>query len=67
MHKHNDAFVVIQGKDLLPKKLKTFDEAKGKIISDYQIYKENKWLEDLSNKYQVVVNQDVLTKVKSQI
>ena len=67
VHKHNDAFVVIQGKDLLPKKLKTFDEAKGKIISDYQIYKENKWLEDLSNKYQVVVNQDVLTKVKSQI
>jgi len=33
--KHNDAFVVVQVKDVLPEEQKTFEEAKGSVISDY--------------------------------
>jgi peptidyl-prolyl cis-trans isomerase SurA len=46
---------------------KTFDEAKGKVISDYQEYLEAQWLEDLELKYPVKVNQDVLDKVVSEL
>ncbi len=67
IYKHNDAFVVVQVKEILPETQKTFDEAKGTVISDYQIYKEEKWLKKLAEKYKVVINQETLKKVKSQI
>ena len=67
IHKHNDAFVVVNVKDVLPQEQKTLEEAKGTVISDYQNYKEENWLKDLRGKYNVEVNQDVLEKVKSQL
>ncbi|WP_100609939.1 peptidylprolyl isomerase [Confluentibacter lentus] len=66
-YKHHDAFVIVQVKDIMPKKLKTFEEARGEVLSDYQVVKENKWLEELKTKYKVEVNQESLSKVKSQI
>src|SRR5690606_25453148 len=33
IYKHHDAFVVVQVKDVLPKQTKTFNEAKGEVIS----------------------------------
>ena len=39
-----------------PKSLK---EAKGYAVSDYQEYLEKKWLADLRQKYQLVVNESV--------
>ncbi|MDU8885409.1 peptidylprolyl isomerase [Yeosuana sp. MJ-SS3] len=67
VYKHNDSFVIVKVKSVLPKELKSFDDSKGKIISDYQAYKEETWLSELHNKYKVNVNQDVLNKVKDQI
>ena len=67
IYKHNDAFVVIQVKEVLPETQKTFEEAKGVVISDYQTYKEGKWLKDLREKYKVRLNKEVLAKVKSQL
>ncbi|PKQ46489.1 peptidylprolyl isomerase [Confluentibacter flavum] len=67
IYKHHDAYVIVQIKDVLPKKIKTFEEARGEVISDYQVAKENKWLEGLKTKYKVEVNQESLNKVKSQI
>lgn len=65
--KHNDAFSVVKVNAVLPKTKKTFEEAKGKVISDFQEYKEKMWLDELSNKYQVNVNQDVLKQVKKNL
>lgn len=67
VYKYNGAFVVVQVKEILPQTQKTLDEAKGSVISDYQNYKEENWLIQLSEKYEVVVNKDVLNKVKTQI
>ncbi len=67
IYNYNDAYVVVNVKEVLPRKLKTFDEAKGRVISDFQVYKEKALLDDLKSKYQVTVNQEVLAKVKSQI
>jgi peptidyl-prolyl cis-trans isomerase SurA len=67
IYNHNKAYIIVQVKEVLPKQLKTFDEAKGLIINDYQNYKEENWVKELSEKYKVVVNQDILKKVKSQL
>lgn len=67
IHKHNKAFICAKTKAVLPIKLKTFEEAKGRVISDYQIYKEAYWLKQLNEKYKVVVNQSTLNRVKNQI
>jgi peptidyl-prolyl cis-trans isomerase SurA len=36
---------------------RTFEEAKGLLISDYQVYLENKWIEELRKKYSVKINK----------
>lgn len=66
IYKHNDSFVVVKVNEVLPKEQKSFNEAKGKVISDYQNYKEEKWLNDLKAKYVVKVNEDVLSDIKSK-
>ncbi|MBA6152668.1 peptidylprolyl isomerase [Gelidibacter maritimus] len=67
VYRYNDAYHVVKVNALLPKTNKTFDEAKGKIISDYQNRLEANWLESLNERYEVVIDADVLQKVKSQI
>ncbi len=67
IYKHNNGFVVVQVKDIYPVTQKLFDEAKGNVVGDYQTYKENIWMQELRNKYKVVVNQEVLNHVKSLI
>jgi len=67
IYNHNDAFVVVNVKDVLPQEQKTLEEAKGAVISDYQNYKEKNWLKDLREKYDIEVNQDILERVKFQL
>ncbi|HUH27475.1 peptidylprolyl isomerase [Gelidibacter sp.] len=67
IYHYNNAYHVVKVNALLPKTNKTFDEAKGKIISDYQNTLEANWLESLNERYEVKVNADVLRKVKSEI
>ncbi|MEP3838422.1 MAG: peptidylprolyl isomerase [Algibacter sp.] len=67
IYKHNDAFVVVKVKEIYPKAQKTFDEAKGAVISDYQNYKEETWLKALKAKYKIDINQDVLQAVKTKL
>jgi peptidyl-prolyl cis-trans isomerase SurA len=43
-----------------PKKL---DEARGLITADYQNYLEKQWIQNLREKYPVVINEDVLQKI----
>jgi peptidyl-prolyl cis-trans isomerase SurA len=38
---------------------RTFDEAKGMVINDYQNILEEKWIEELKNKYPVKINEAV--------
>lgn len=42
---------------------KTFEEAKGLVISDYQLYLENQWIDELKKKYPVIVNDVELQKL----
>ncbi|GAA4901155.1 peptidylprolyl isomerase [Flaviramulus aquimarinus] len=67
IYKHNNAFVLVQVKEVLPQTQKTLEAAKGTVISDYQTYKEKNWIKELGEKYKIVINQEVLTNVKSQL
>lgn len=67
IYKHNGAFVLIKVKDVLPEEQKTLEEAKGSVISDYQSFKEQNWLNSLAEKYKIELNKDVLNSVKSQL
>ena len=64
---YNDAYHVIDVKRILPETQKTFKEAKGRVINDFQDEVEKNWLKKLDETYKVIVNKDVLTKVKSII
>ena len=46
---------------------KNFKEAKGNVISDYQVVVEEKWVDKLRSKYQVKIDQNILRKIKSEI
>lgn len=65
--KHNDAYIVVNVKEILPEQQKTLEESKGSVISDYQSFKEQNWLKGLSEKYPIKVNENVLEKIKSEL
>nr|WP_255744918.1 peptidylprolyl isomerase [Aestuariivivens marinum] len=67
IYKHNSGYVLIQTKEIIPKSLKTFEEAKGLVISDYQEFKEAQWMKELRKKYKVVINADVLKEVRNEV
>jgi peptidyl-prolyl cis-trans isomerase SurA len=66
---YNDksAYYVVKVNELLSESTKSFTEAKGNVISEYQGQFEAEWLQSLKNKYKVNVNQEVFNKVKAQI
>ena len=43
---------------------RSFDEARGLVINDYQQVVENKWLADLKKKYPVTVNETVFKSIR---
>lgn len=67
VYHYNDAFHVLMIHDILPSTNKTFDEAKGKVISDYQTMIEEQWLQSLNDRYKVEINPKALKRVKNQI
>lgn len=67
IYNHNDAYHVFLVNDILPATTKTFEEAKGKVVNDFQNEIENKWLKDLQSRFKVTVNDKALKKVKSQL
>ena len=64
--KEKNNYIVTKTSDIKPSIFKTFDEAKGQIINDYQNAMEKQWLANLHKKYKVVVNQEVVGKLKKK-
>ncbi|MEQ9166880.1 MAG: peptidylprolyl isomerase, partial [Fulvivirga sp.] len=49
--------------EILPPQIKTLQETKGAVISDYQEVLEKNWLVKLKEKYSVSMNNEVLNYV----
>ena len=67
IYKDHNSHIIVQVSKIIPKEEKSFDDAKGLILSDYQLYKEEKWLDALKKKYNISIDQEVLNKVKSDL
>jgi peptidyl-prolyl cis-trans isomerase SurA len=65
--KEGDYYFVVKVNSTLPKGPKTLNEAKGRVINDYQQYLESTWVNDLKKEFTVQVNRDVFNKVKNQL
>lgn len=59
------SFVIIDKihKDPSPR---SFEQAKGQVINDYQEYLENRWMETLKKKYPIRINTTVWEKILQQ-
>ena len=53
-------YYVVMVNEMLPVMPKELSEIKGAVISDYQTYLEENWLNELKNKYPISINYDVL-------
>lgn len=65
--KKGDYYYVVNVKKVSPKGPKTLDEAKGRVINDYQQYLESKWVTDLNSEFKVQVDRNVFENVKKQL
>ena len=59
----NSNFYIVNVTALKPTTQKTFEEAQGQLIADYQIALESEWIQELRTKFKVDINEDVLAKV----
>lgn len=65
--KEGNYYYVVKTAKVLPAGPKTLDEAKGRVVNDYQQYLENTWVDDLKKEFTVKVNTDVFEKVKKEL
>ncbi|HET8809375.1 MAG TPA: peptidylprolyl isomerase [Flavobacteriaceae bacterium] len=45
---------------------KNLEDVRGKVVSDYQTYLEDKWMKNLHKKYKVEINHENLEKLKAR-
>ncbi|TNE30211.1 MAG: hypothetical protein EP346_04250 [Bacteroidetes bacterium] len=53
--------------DIIPEGPREFKEIKGIVTSDYQKYLETQWVEELREKYEVEVNEEVMEDLESEL
>lgn len=56
----NGRFYFVKIKEIEPARNKNLNECKGLVISDYQLYLEKNWIDELRKKYPVEINQEAL-------
>ena len=60
-------FFVTNVKELKPAQPKLLNETKGKLVSDYQQFLENNWVDELRKEFNIKINTDVFEKAKKQL
>lgn len=62
----DEKILLVQVWEVRKPEVKSIDEVRGIITADYQNYLEEKWIADLKNKYNIVINQDLLHKIANK-
>ena len=62
LHRDNKAIAVVIDR-IEPARVKTFAEARGTVINEYQATLEKQWLAQLRQTYPVKVNEDEIRKL----
>jgi peptidyl-prolyl cis-trans isomerase SurA len=63
----DDKFIVAIIDEILPPQAKQLNEIKGQVISEYQEYLEEQWLNQLREEYPVLINKTVFNRTKEII
>ena len=61
--KPDQDYILCKGEKISPK-VKKLEECKGLVISDYQDYLDKEWIKSLREKYNISVNNTVLSSIK---
>ena len=61
------AFVVIVVHQYIPAGLKSLNDARGSVMSDYQTFLEREWVNTLMGKYPIQVDQQVFMTLKARM
>ncbi|WP_375237909.1 peptidylprolyl isomerase [Aurantibacter sp.] len=67
VQKNNKSYVVVQIDSILPEGQKSYYQARGSVMSDFQDQKEIKWISELKAKYPVVINKSNLNALKAEL
>jgi len=59
----NGRFLLVHISSIEKPRIKTFEEVRGLVISDYQSYLEKEWLDELAKKYPVKLQEEELKKL----
>jgi peptidyl-prolyl cis-trans isomerase SurA len=59
----NSHFVIVRVHDIIAPAQKQLNEAKGKVINDFQQYLEKQWIEELKSQYKVKVRKAELKRL----
>lgn len=65
--KKGNYYFVANVKSIKPKEAKALEECRGAVVSDYQQYLEDNWVNELKKEFTVKVNQDVFNDIKEQL
>ncbi|KXX69150.1 peptidylprolyl isomerase [Flammeovirga sp. SJP92] len=52
----NNRFIIVEIKDVLAPSVKSLNECKGSVIANYQEFLEEKWIDELHQKHNVVID-----------
>ena len=58
-----DVVILVEILKILEKEKKELNETKGKVIADYQDFLESNWLKDLRDRYEVIIDFEVLYSI----
>ena len=67
IYNHNNSYIVAKINNVIPRESLSFEDARGRVISDFQEHKEKVWLAGLHKNYRVTVNNQVLDQIKAKI
>ncbi|WP_445715327.1 peptidylprolyl isomerase [Flavobacterium sp.] len=60
-------YFVVNVSDEKPAGAKQLSECRGKVISDYQQFLENHWVDELKKEFTIQINNDVFSRIKTQL
>jgi len=63
---YNNGYVLYDVSEIAPERIKTLDEVRGIVISDYQQYLETTWIDTLKSNANITINKKVLKKLTKQ-
>ncbi len=65
--KDGDYYFVVKVDKVLPARVKTLDEAKGRVINDYQQHLEENWVKNLKSEFKIQINDEVFSELKNNM